>query len=497
MNVIYCAILIFMPFACFNSCQETQRHAEQSNHDVANNNGTVYYVDGASVNDSNPGTQALPWKTIQKAANTLIAGDTVIVNAGTYNERVVVQNSGSSSSLISFTAQGRVQCQGFTIPYNHHYIKVKGFTVTATQPGWVEDAYGIFVDGTNCIIEDNYAYYCPTGGICASINSANCTIRNNRCNRNAQNGMEIDGVNHLIANNEIWGSITHHTPTNWTPTGDTNGVQYLGSGHIFRGNYIHDISFNDPENQGYSPHIDAFQTFWGGTGPASNVLFERNFINLPEYKADLSSCCHAWTLEGASYLTIRNNIVIAHGGTETGGGNCHHLRIENNTFIGRLDYVIARWPLGISLENCPNTTVKNNIIYNQINYAIYLYGTTYTGLDIGYNCTYNSDGRTPSGSSGAHQTTDLWGVNPQFVNPASNDYHLKSNSPCINAGASISDNTRDYDGNSRPIGAGWDIGADEYNQNGPDGANNLDDKRLIFMNNTPHDRYEIAYAKKP
>ncbi len=50
---------------------------------------TTYYVP-ASGNDSNPGTSSNPWRTIQKAANTIVAGDEVIVNAGTYSERIGV-----------------------------------------------------------------------------------------------------------------------------------------------------------------------------------------------------------------------------------------------------------------------------------------------------------------------------------------------------------------------------------------------------------------------
>jgi hypothetical protein len=46
--------------------------------------GVTYYV-STSGNDNNAGTLAAPWRTIQKAANTVQAGDTVQVRAGTYN----------------------------------------------------------------------------------------------------------------------------------------------------------------------------------------------------------------------------------------------------------------------------------------------------------------------------------------------------------------------------------------------------------------------------
>src|SRR5437867_1390181 len=87
---------------------------------------TTYYV-APTGNDSNSGSSGSPWQTIQHAANysSLTAGDTVTVQAGTYNERVSVTRSGSSGNLITFQAQGTVVTQGFNIQAN--YVKVDGF----------------------------------------------------------------------------------------------------------------------------------------------------------------------------------------------------------------------------------------------------------------------------------------------------------------------------------------------------------------------------------
>jgi parallel beta-helix repeat protein len=418
--------------------------------------GTSYHVNGAAGNDSNPGTQSLPWKTIQKAANTLIAGDTVVIQPGTYNERVIITHSGSSGSLIAFTAQGTVQCLGFTISGN--YVKVSGFTVTATQGTWSANGYGFYVQGDNCLIENNKSYYSPSGGIILSPTSASCVVRNNQCQRNGNAGIDIRGTSHLVENNEIWGTIAYHTPTAWNAM-DANGISFFGTGHIIRGNYIHDISYSDPENQSH-PHIDGFQT-WGqlpNKPPASNVLIERNLIVLPVYY-DAKANGHGFMLHDCSYITIRNNIVVTHGGTNTGKAASHHLIIENNTFIGSMAFNPAYSPVGISLKDCPNSTIRNNIVYDQADWAIHLEGTTSTGLNVGHNCTYNSNGTNPQG---APKPGDMWGVNPRFVDPANRNYHLRSDSPCINAGVSIPDITVDCDNNSRPVGSAWDIGADEY-----------------------------------
>ena len=57
--------------------------------------GASFYVAPSGL-DGNPGSLALPWQTIQKAANVLTPGDTVYVRAGTYS-KVSVNVSGSAA----------------------------------------------------------------------------------------------------------------------------------------------------------------------------------------------------------------------------------------------------------------------------------------------------------------------------------------------------------------------------------------------------------------
>jgi len=85
--------------------------------------GTIYYVDATNGSDYNPGTEIYPWKTIQKAANTMIAGDKVIVRTGTYDERITGNTSGNRGSLITFQVNSGdiVNCYGFTLTGD--YIK--------------------------------------------------------------------------------------------------------------------------------------------------------------------------------------------------------------------------------------------------------------------------------------------------------------------------------------------------------------------------------------
>jgi Carbohydrate binding module (family 6)/Protein of unknown function (DUF1565) len=76
--------------------------------------GAVFYV-SPSGDNGNPGTQAKPWRTIQKAAETLTAGQTVIVANGTYDYGLYINGRGGEKGKpITFRAeqpgQAKVHC---------------------------------------------------------------------------------------------------------------------------------------------------------------------------------------------------------------------------------------------------------------------------------------------------------------------------------------------------------------------------------------------------
>jgi len=79
--------------------------------------GTTYYV-APNGSDSNNGSQSQPWKTIPKAVNKMVAGDVVYIRAGTYYERVIPQNSGSSGNYITYAAFSgeQVAIDGASVP---------------------------------------------------------------------------------------------------------------------------------------------------------------------------------------------------------------------------------------------------------------------------------------------------------------------------------------------------------------------------------------------
>jgi len=421
--------------------------------------GVGYYVSTAG-SDTNPGTLARPWQTIQKAANTVKAGATVNVLAGNYPEHPVINRPGSASARIVFQAQGNVVTMGFTVQAN--YITIRGFEITNT-PDQERGGWGIFVNGSYCLIENNYIHYATRGGIMLFTDAnkyaqiRNCIVRNNRLYRNSQVGIMVNGINHTIANNEIWGTIQHHpnmaVQPGWV---DADGITFHGSGHIFRHNYIHDILYTVPEN--VDPHIDCFQTFFSPPyqGPASNILFDRNRCDNARARS-VELVGKGFMLQNATNITIRNNIINAYVGINADHGT-NRLTILNNTFVSDLSLPTAYYPAGITLTNLTTVTIRNNLFFDLPGQIIYLINTK--GLLTGRNLAYRSDGIQPWSTSTYSHVSDLWGVNPLLASQT--DYHLRAGSPAIDKGMRMTIVPNDYDGNLRPKGAGYDIGAYEF-----------------------------------
>ena len=85
-----------------------------------------YFV-ASDGDDSNPGSKAKPWKTIQKAADSMVPGDQVTVKEGTYDETIKTAKDGEAGKRITFKASGLVKIKGFRV--NNTYTTVDGFEV--------------------------------------------------------------------------------------------------------------------------------------------------------------------------------------------------------------------------------------------------------------------------------------------------------------------------------------------------------------------------------
>jgi len=140
---------------------------------------------------------------------------------------------------------------------------------------------------------------------------------------------------------------------------------------------------------------------------------------------------------------ISNNSALGFGGT-SGGGLCGcNGNIQNNTIFGNL-----AGNYGGGLSGC-NGTIINCIIWQN---------TADQGAQLDASATPSYCCIQDWTGGGSGNISD----NPRLVEPESDDFHLQPDSPCIDIGNSIPVLTEDIEGDLRPLGSGYDIGADEF-----------------------------------
>jgi hypothetical protein len=137
------------------------------------------------------------------------------------------------------------------------------------------------------------------------------------------------------------------------------------------------------------------------------------------------------------------------GGTFGGGGACQS-SLENCTVVANQCTSFNGGTVGGALNcgACISCIIYNNTSFSDASTP------NYSGGGYQYNCC-----TTPLPSNGFGNFTS----DPMLVSQSGGDFHLQSNSPCINAGnnAYVS-TTTDLDGNPRIVGGTVDIGAYEY-----------------------------------
>jgi hypothetical protein len=426
--------------------------------------GMTYYVSPAGSDSNNGTAQSSAWATIQHAANVMHPGDTAIVLAGIYNERVSISTSGQNGRPITFQvlAGATATMQGFQV--NASYIQIVGFDITNNNQT-DETAWGIYLIGSNNTVSANNIHDLCAEGIYVSGNgnpnstgTANNIISHNSFIRDEMAGGQIEGQNNLIAYNTVSGTL-QYPPHCYTRNGaDADGFRFFGNGHVFRSNLIESIPVpGSPYNP--NPHTDCFQSW----GPATNMTFDSNWCQWPAPGTSSSGGSNDIGMVenfagNVSNLLFMNNVFVSmYQGllVDGGGSNITGLQFDNNT----VDNITQE---GVTLiENVPAAQIINNIFTD-----VGAGGDNYLSADSSssnFTATHNdmwmSNGSMP-GTYGSNAT--YINENPQFVNLAGLNFHLSASSPLIDAGQTLSQVTHDYDGVSRPQGAAYDIGAFEY-----------------------------------
>ncbi len=428
--------------------------------------GAVYYV-ATDGSDSNPGTLEQPWRTIQKAADTAAAGDTVYVRGGTYNEKVVFPVSGQEGAPITFSSYKDevpvLDGEGIEVSgddtenallaiADKSYIRIQGFSVTNYVSDTACVPAGIRVMGAGTGIE---ILNCRVYGIRTTYTDEEDMDRNAHgiavygTNGDAPlDGVVIDGCE-VYDNTLGWsesvvlnGNVTNFRVTNnRIHDNDNIGIDFIGfedtasandqaRDGVCSGNEVWNIS--SASNKAYAGDICADGIYVDG---GRNIIIEQNRVWNCDIGIEAASEHGGRTTE---YITIRNNVIygckavagIAFGGYDEERGSAEHILIYNNTMYDNTPNILIQY-------YCQSDTnvIRNNIFWKGVDFE----GDT-SNIVISNNLTED----------------------PLFADEAAADFHLTEGSPALDAGAADENcGGLDIEGKPRLAGGTVDCGAYE------------------------------------
>ncbi len=365
---------------------------------------TNNYFVAPTGNDANPGTLALPWKTLTKAGAQARAGDTVYIRAGTYNQTLTPASSGTASAKITFKAYPGDECKGVlggrktdcrvTIKkiYPSSYLTIQGVAVSGSGDDAVEfDGNEVYVTMENTSLHGNGLSGFRTRG------AHNLLLRNNHIYENQKDGIDggcTDCVIEYNYLNEMFASQQHP---------DCMDLSNLNRA-IIRYNTVSDCS-----------QLIYIHNYWG---PSNDIQIYGNVMYNDRY----------WSVNGGETQGV-------HIDGSFGGGTISNVNIHSNT-VGWTGYESLQ-----IYGNISNVNVRNNLLYSGGSYI---------------NSNNNLSG----------QNTQALFMNYQGQGSANFDFSLKSGSPAINQGALGSiptpDQFVDIAGTVRPQVGIYDIGAYEF-----------------------------------
>jgi len=382
----------------------------------------TYYVAKNGNDGNNPCTINAPWLTIAKAANTLTAGDTVLIRAGAYNERLQPANSGTANARIHFSAypgesvtlQGDgLGGQGIVFTNGKDYLSFFGLRTANTDNASNRPETGFWIINSSYVtIRGCYTYNTESSGIIVSEQGADdhIYIDSNKvekaCNDGAQECISIAKCNTFeITRNEVFngGPGTNGGEGIDCKFGSSNGkVAY---------NYVHNLS-----RQGL--YADAWSM------ATSNIEYCGNIVHDCQFGLGAASE-QGGTLTG---ITFHDNVVYNTDGPGMyilmSAGPMGDLYFVNNT----VHNTGTGWGQGMWFNGpqAANVIVRNNIFSGLSGQPFYVQAAP-SSWTVDHNLAATAQSGQASGF--------IIGT-PQYVNSTGGDFHLKSGSPGIDAGSS-------------------------------------------------------------
>lgn len=422
--------------------------------------GAVYYV-SPSGKDDNPGTLEQPWQTIQKAADSLQAGETALIRQGTYAEQVMVHVSGAPGAPVMLAAypgeQATIDGSGVQVGEYGGLVEIIGVSHITFSGLRVTNspAAGILAeDCSHILIEKNYTYNTVSSGI-GAWHCTDVIIEGNEVelanNDGEQENISIGGTDGF----EVRYNHVHHGGPG------TNGGEGIcpkdgsSNGKVY-GNRVHDLNR-------LGIYVDAWDKHTFNIEVYQNIVYDNaaDGITLSSEQGGLLENIRVY-----NNLVYRNqfvgiNFMLCCEGAETHPE--HDILIANNTIYGN---GTGEWGGGILVENpfVENVRIRNNLVSQNLSFQIAIDPRVPAEqVSVAYNLI---DGfREGEGETRGENFVE---GDPLFVDAAGFDFHLLPGSPAIDQGFPDEAPGQDYDGSPRPVDgdgdgtAEWDIGAFEW-----------------------------------
>ena len=474
-----------------------------------------FYV-ATTGNNSNPGTQAAPWRTIQHAADTARAGSTVNVRGGIYEELVSINASGNATDGFitfrsypcetaileaeHFTPSGR---SGVLTINNKSYVRIEGFEIrnfrTAEHrlaplgidvigagshiellknnvhhieqtfegrdaPGQGGNGFGIAVYGTDAktpitdlIIDGNEVHHLKTGSsesLVVNGNVTNFRITHNVVHDNNNIGIDVIGFERTAPDPAVDqardGVVSRNLVYNITSRGNpayrndesSDGIYVDGGTRILiEQNVIHDVDFGI---ELASEHKDR----------ATSYVIARNNLVYHGHTAGVSIGGYAPERGRTDHCTVINNTLYDNDTSATGSGEFQmQWNMADNIFANNIVYAGSRCLMTLIKSEVKSDQPPVNIDHNFYYCAYGSKASTWKEIDA----TVTGFEKYAQSSGNDRHSHFL---DPHFVDAATKDFHLRSDSPAIAAGTTdgMPVGELDLEGSPRVKSGNIDIG---------------------------------------
>ncbi|MBA3707580.1 MAG: right-handed parallel beta-helix repeat-containing protein [Planctomycetes bacterium] len=393
--------------------------------------GADRYVSTTGSDTGNAGTVSSPFRTIAYAVSVASAGDGIVLRGGTYAESLYIQKANIAiraynNESAAITASITDSAQANTVWFAAGGGSITGIDISG---GYY---YSLRFDlgpglARGCRIHDSGYNVVKLVPYADNITLDGCEIYNS--GRRDPNGLGVDSVGGSYLT--VRGCNIHDT------TSEAIYAKGGARGCVFEGNIVHDI---------------------GGSGIGLGQDTGPQFMVNPPWE----------NIDGI----VRNNIIY---NVQGAGMFCY--AAQNPTFVNNTCINVAiSYQAGLFVarngagQGCTGVVIENNIIRMVSTRPSVFIATgglagafTSNRNCFAGNVSFSDDNR---GAYGWSLATWRTGTGQDIASLQADPlldvaFHLTPGSPCIDAGMSLATAATDYDGQLRPSGSGFDIGADE------------------------------------